>query len=177
MNVDLTEDDIFKGIGQFLTAVLPMGVNIVQGQINRVPQPKDLNSVVMTPLYRQRLSTNVDTWDFEQVDPTELAYLSPGQMTIQCDVFGPGSADNAAVIEATWRSGYGCDKLAEYGDMAPLYVETPRQMPLINGEQQFQDRWSVDLVLQVNQRLVLTQDFANELVAGVISVDAEYPPS
>lgn len=177
MNVDLTLDQIFQAIGDLLTLALPAGTKIVQGQVNRVPAPKVPNYVVMWPLLRERLSTNVDTWDITQADPSEQSILSPGQMTIQLDVHGPAAANNAALIETLWRSPYGCDVLAQIGDMAPLYCETPRQMAFINGEQQYEDRWSVDVVLQVNQNLVLTQDFANSLVAGVISVDAAYPPA
>ena len=177
MNVDLTLGDVFKAIGDLLVTVLPSGTTVAQGQVNRVPAPKGSNYVVMWPLNRERLSTNVDTWDITQANPSELSLLSPGQLTIQLDVHGPASADNVALIETLWRSAYGCDALALVGDMAPLYCGTPRQMAFINGEQQYEDRWSVDVVLQVNQNLVLTQDFADSLVAGVISVDAAYPPA
>lgn len=58
------------GIGTYSVSVsqtvqsAPMwtGVPVVQGQVNRVPEPKQADLVVMTPLFRKRLATNRDTY-------------------------------------------------------------------------------------------------------------------
>jgi hypothetical protein len=46
----------------FLLSVLPGGVEVVQGQDNLVSEPAGADFVVMTPLSRDRIETNVDTF-------------------------------------------------------------------------------------------------------------------
>ena len=60
--------------------------------------------------------------------------------------------------------------------ITPLYTDDPRQMPFTNAEQQWEDRWIVDVHLQVNIELVLSQQFAATLTVGVINVEATYSP-
>lgn len=178
ITLDLNQDAIFTAVGNFLVGVLPTGVEVVQGQANRVPPPRSGDYVVITPLMRLRLSTNVQTWDKGDVDPATFDLLSPGQLTLQCDVFGPNAANYTTIIETTWRSSYGCAALAALNPLVqPLYVETPRQLAFIDGEQQYVDRWSVDLVMQVNQTVTVAQDFAASLDLDLIEVDSTYPPS
>ena len=61
MTVSPTQSDVFTALRSFLIAILPAGVDVVQGLDNRVAEPKDTDFVVMTELFRQRLSTNVDS--------------------------------------------------------------------------------------------------------------------
>ena len=56
------EYDIFSSLRTFLTANLPSGVEVIRGQINRVPEPAVPNFVVMTALRKERLETNTDTF-------------------------------------------------------------------------------------------------------------------
>src|SRR5687768_13061856 len=49
------ENDTMAALGDFLIAIL--GIEVVQGNDDRVPQPKALNWAVMTPMRRRQLST------------------------------------------------------------------------------------------------------------------------
>ncbi len=60
MPISPTEDDILGQLGDALRAMLP-GVLVIQGQVNRVPEPIDGECVVMQPPNFLRLRTNVDT--------------------------------------------------------------------------------------------------------------------
>ena len=55
----------------------------------------------------------------------------------------------------------------------PLYTEEPRQTPFFNGESQFEERWTVDAVLQMNASITLPQLFAEQVVvsARFITID------
>lgn len=55
-----TQDDIQTAVRSFLLLILPTGVEVVEGQDNRVPEPASSDFAVMWSLRRQRLSTNVD---------------------------------------------------------------------------------------------------------------------
>lgn len=58
--VSPTQSDTLAALRTFLTAVLPAGTVVIQGQPNRVAEPAAADFVVMTPIRRQRLATNID---------------------------------------------------------------------------------------------------------------------
>lgn len=237
--LSLSEDVILAALRTFLLGILPPGTEVVRAQANRVPEPEGDNFVVMTPVLRQRLSTNVVSTSEAHVTGSIagtvmtvseilLGELGPGQalagdgiapyssivgilsgtpgaeeyritpsqtvsagsiyaggrsavmatqITVQLDVHGPVSADNAQIIATLFRDGYGCEAMAASGfEIAPLYAGEPHQTPFINAEQQFEDRWVIDAVLQANPVVTTPQQFAGAAVVGLISVDAVYPP-
>jgi hypothetical protein len=98
-------------------------------------------------------------------------------VVIQMDVHGPLSADNATLIQTLSRSMIFSETVAAITtDIAVLYADDPRQSPFDNAENQFEMRWTIDLHVQANSLIVITQDFFDTATAGVINVDATYPP-
>jgi len=83
------------------------------------------------------------------------------KVTIQLDVHGPNSADNAQIITTLFWDNYAVLLFAQSGfDMAPLYTSDPRQIPFINGEQQYEDRYIIEVVLEANPIVTTPQQFA-----------------
>lgn len=177
--LSLTESQTLQAVGQFLVAVLPTGTDVVVGQDNLVASPQSANYAVMTPILRTRLATNLTTYsDGFPSNPQIRQDLQATQVTVQVDVFGPLSADNAQVIQTLFRSDWGVDQFTTSGfDVTPLYTSEPRQMKFTDESHQVQQRWSLDVVCQCNPVVTVSQDFADELVVGVIEVDAAYPPT
>lgn len=177
--LSLTESQTLQALGQFLVAVLPVGTEVVAGQDNRVASPQAANYAVMTPILRTRLATNLTTYsDGFPSNPTTRQDAQATQVTVQVDVFGPLSADNAHLIQALLRSDWGVDQFATSAfDVTPLYTSEPRQMKFTDESHQVQQRWSLDAVLQCNPIVTVPQDFADQLAVGVISVDEAYPPA
>ena len=175
--LSLTESNVLQALGQFLVAVLPTGTAVVVGQDNRVPAPQSANYAVMTPILRTRLATNLTAYTDTYPGSTQTRQDTQAtQVTIQVDTFGPLSADNAQLITTLFRSDWGVDQFAGYGfDVTPLYTSDPRQMKFTNESAQVEQRWTTDCVLQANAVVTVPQDFAGELVVGVIEVDAAYP--
>lgn len=249
--ISVTEDNVFTALCSVLQTFgltnadgTPLATNqIIQGQVNRVPEPVTPDYVLIWPLMRNRLATNIDSW-FDNsftgsitsnvLDVTDvvkgsvivglpiygagiaggctiIAQLSGAaggigtysvsttpnitseiiyggqynaeqytEMIIQCDVHGPASGDNVQCISTLMRDNYGVQAFANALDgsdaIVPLFADDPRQLPFINAEQQWEERWAVDIHLQVNIELMLTQQFAAVLTVGVISVEATYPP-
>lgn len=66
MQLSLTEEQIFTALRAFLLDVLPAGTPVIQAQTNRVPEPHEVDFVSMTPILRERLETNVDSYDSAQ---------------------------------------------------------------------------------------------------------------
>ena len=105
-----------------------------------------------------------------------MAAMQETEVTIQADVHGPAAADNAARIATLFRDQFGVDAFAAQGvALAPLYTSDPRQMPFDNGEQQVEERWVIDLVMQANVTVTTTGQFADQLSATAEAVEAAYP--
>lgn len=231
-----TQSDLTTALRSFLLSILPAPIEVILSQVNRVPEPKVANFVLMTPLRRERLETNVDTYSdvsftgsiagtvltvsavafgtiavgqtlfgagitagttiaalgtgtggvgTYQVSQSQTvasepmasgteAILMPTRVTVQLDVHGPASGDNAQTISTLFRDAYAVERFPS--GIAPLYTSDPRQMAFVNGEQQFEDRWSLDVVLQSNQVVSgLPQQFADQLEISTIEVEAAYP--
>lgn len=238
--ISITEIDVRTVLRAFLLAVLPVGVEVVAGQDNRVPEPKGADFVTMTPLFRERLATNEDgyadvlftgsisgntltvsditfgallvglqVFGANVADGTAITALGSGsggvgtytvspsqtvasgvmsagsqeatqatKFTMQLDVHGPNGGDNAQTIATLLRDDYACEQMAASGfDMQPLYASDPKQVPFINGESQYEERWVVEAVLQINPVVTTPQQFAGALAVDVVEVDAAYPPS
>lgn len=62
LTVTPNQNQIYQALNSFLQSILPTGTEIVVGNNNRTPQPKSPNFVVMTVIRRERLETNVDTF-------------------------------------------------------------------------------------------------------------------
>lgn len=275
VSVSPNQTSLFTVLGTFLTSILPNGVEVFQSQVNRVPQPKGNDFVLMTPMSRKRFETNTDflndclfnasisggilevdsivfgsiilpvtlfgptvvpgTIIIQQLgggDPigqfaigesaigggipaapigqfaigqspigqsgalasyqlsivqdgpqgkyscgTKLAYM-PTEIGVQLDVFGPSSAENAQIISTLFRDEFAYDFIQGLNtDISPLHADDPRQMPFINDQAQYENRWMVEALLQVNETVTVPQQFADSVVIGLINVDERYPPS
>lgn len=234
-----TVDDVNIALVAFLASVLPDGAIVVQGQINRVPEPQEPNYVVFWPVRRPRLSTNLDAYvdvrftgsisglvltvtevsfgtivpgstllgvavapntligaqdtgtpggvGTYAIGPTQTlssrvlaagssSYTQATEGFIQVDVHGPLGTDWAVIISTMFRDEYAIDQFASSGfPLAPLYAEDPIQLPFVNAEQQYEDRWVVGLVLQINSTILLPQQFADSADVTLLNVEAEFP--
>lgn len=98
------------------------------------------------------------------------------ELTVQCDVHGPGSADNAQTISNLTRDQFGYAAIQALNtNIAPISADDPRQVTWVNEEQQYEKKWTVDVVLQVCETVYyLPQQFAAQLQVDPILVQATY---
>lgn len=217
--LSITEANVFKALGDFISSVVPTGTKVVRGQQNRVPEPPDVNHVVMWPITKTRLATNVDDYtdiafhgsisgttlsvssviqgtvavglylDAENITqgthitalgahPNEFVvapsqtlissviqagtkdHMQSTQIVIQVDVHGPASGDNAQRISTLLRDEYATESFSSSGfDISPLYSNDARQIPFTNGEQQLEEKWTIEVVLQANPIVSVPQQF------------------
>ncbi|MEC5859947.1 hypothetical protein QAA66_001505 [Enterobacter asburiae] len=47
---------------------------------------------------------------------------------------------------------------------------------MINGEQQYEGRWTMEFIGQFNPSVTTRQDFMDSITVGVIAADLKYPP-
>lgn len=238
-SISLTQSQAFQALRSFLLTCVPSGVEVIQGQQNRVPEPEGDDFIVFWPLMRVRLETNIDTYTdvaftgsiaggiltvtdviagsvaigqslfglsvtggttvtsfgtgtggigTYNVTPNQTAVsqtiqagtehlLQPTRFVVQIDVHGPAGAETAQVIATLFRDDEAVETFAASGfDVTPLYCEDPRQTPFMNGEQQVEDRWSIDASLQINPVVTVPQQFFDKATVTFVEVDASYPP-
>lgn len=173
--------NINAALRAFLLSIIPTaGIEVILGQPNRVPEPASADFIIFTPMLGARLGTNFDKFYNVVTPPPALGsntVAQPMQMTVQIDVHGPASGDNAQIVSTLFRDAFATDYFdANFPGISPLYAEDPRQTPFHNGEQQIEWRWSVDVYLQVDATVSgIPQAFADSLHVNVISVDETYP--
>jgi hypothetical protein len=171
MTPSLTQAQVQAALRAFLLGILPQGVEVLIGQENRVPEPSSDNFVIMWGTLRKRLGTNVTSWDQTPgANPTTQDNTEPMRLDMQLDFHGADSTDNAQVFAALFRSSYACQFFGSFG-FSPDYCSDGQQMPFINGEQQYEDRWTLSATFDANITVSTPQQFANEV--NVIAVSAE----
>lgn len=177
VTISILESEVFTALRTFLLGILPAGTEVVKGQDNGVGEPRGPDFVELTQISMPRLATNVDTYTDPGVNPGTRNSLASMEMRVQIDVHGPSSANNSAIIATLFRDEYACIQFATVNpEIQPLYCENPKQMPFINGENQFEQRWIIDAAIQYNPITQTPQDFADQVQAQIVSVDAAYPP-
>lgn len=172
--VSPTQNDMFVALQAFVMDVLNLDIDhVVQGIGNGVPMPLG-GFVAMTELFANRLSTNVSTY----ADPTPTTGKKNSQQaiqaTVQLDCYGPDSGNWASILSTLLRDEYACDALAP--SVQPLHADDPKMLPLIDGEAQYEQRWTVTALLQVNPVVSTPMQFFDEAKVVFVEVDATYPP-
>lgn len=61
-----------------------------------------------------------------------------------------------------WRDAVACDFLAGAG-IAPTMASDPRHLPLVGGDEQYLDRWSVELTASIFDEIKLAQAFFDDV--------------
>lgn len=236
------QNTVFTALTSFLQTVLNFASGqVIQGQINRVPEPSAVDFVVMWPIRRDRIETNIDTYadcaftaniagsvlnvtsvqtqfpgkiavgstifgpnvavgtvvsalgtgtggvgtytvaPSQNVTAEQMAagiqnIMQPTRVVIQVDVHGPNASDNAQIISTLFRDPYADRLFRSYGyAVYPLHADDPKQVPFINAENQYEDRYIVECHLQANQTLTVPQEFADQVVVETIEIEAAYP--
>jgi hypothetical protein len=171
--ISITDATIFTALRTFILACIPSGLEVVQGQDNGVPMPAG-NFCAMTAKSNGRLEWNVDNYTDPVSTVGTVNTMTPSEFVVQLDFYGTNSAQNAKIIEALSRSQFALSSFSNVS-IKPLYADDPQQMPLINGEQQYEQRWKMDFHIQYNPIIYNPQEFADTLDINVISVEATYP--
>lgn len=168
-------DDLFAPLGTFIKTVIPTGVPVVQLPTNRASMPPPVPGFVgMRFVQTPRISTNVNRWDDQDPLADEMRIEVSTRIVAQLDCYGASSGDWAQMLVAVLRDEYGVLGLAPR--MSPLFADDPRFAPLIDGEEEYEQRWIVNANLQYNPVTSTDMQFANEANAVLINVDESYPP-
>lgn len=182
-NVDTPEDAVFTGSISGTTLDITAVDPDFSGQIKIGSQTFGVGVAANTMVTELGSGTGgVGTYTVTPSQDVPSETLSAGTIAIeqtteavmQVDVHGPASADNAETIATLFRDAYGVS-LFEGTGITPLYTDEPRQMPFITAANQYEDRWTVDVHMQVDPTISVPQQFASQATVNVVDVTATYP--
>ncbi|OYV46729.1 MAG: hypothetical protein B7X10_04755, partial [Burkholderiales bacterium 21-58-4] len=153
--------DIFTQLRAFILGVITC--EVVQGLGNGTVMPLG-GFIAITPLFQNRLATNVNTY----ADPTPTTgtkdSLQAVRYTVQIDAFGATSSDWATIISTAFRDEYACVALGP--NVQPLFCDDPKMIPLVDGEGQWNERWSITAYMQYNPVVTTPMQFFDDPVVG-----------
>lgn len=170
ITVDITEDMLCKVVRDYIMSIAK-GMRVVRTPVNKASMP-DGAYVAFTPGTRSPLSTNVGNYMSDS-----RSVMRAEQMRFQIDCYGEGARDLAEILNTLFRDQYACDQFSASGlNIAPLYAGDIMQMPFVNDADQYEERYTFEIFLQVNSIIITAQQSCNMLGINILSVDANFPP-
>ncbi|MDV2874481.1 LIC_12616 family protein [Phytobacter diazotrophicus] len=155
--VDYTVDNIIDTLADFIE---PLCGTCQQAQANRAPMLKG-QFCIITPLRFIRMSTTENIKQDTGIPSTSaMSYTEVRRADLQIDIYGDGAGDRANILETIFRSGYAWEAIkALDARLSPLYSSDAIQAPMINAEDQWQERYTLTLSLQADITVTLPQDY------------------
>lgn len=149
-------DDIYKEVRSYLIGLFSyLPETVVKGYQNGSSLPD--NAIVMTILYERDLDVSANYYE-SMTDSTTVQQSV--EVTMQIDFYGVGSGDKARKLTTLWRNIYTTQILK---CCQPLYAKSPRQMTYVNEKDQYEQRWSMDLLMQYNPYFEHEQNYINTI--------------
>lgn len=175
LTVSPNHDALYQAMEAFLTGVLPAGVPVIRGLPNRVAMPSPVPGfVLIQALSQSRLSMPVDTFVMGgDIPPTTASVEQPIEVPFQIDCYGPSSGSWAATISTVFEDTYGFNALGP--NCEPLYCNEARMIPLIDAEESYEERWSLDARVQWTPVATVAQQYASALDLTLIDVPVKFP--
>ena len=175
ISISITDDALLATVRAYLLTVLGSGWGVFVTQDNRVPMPNG-DFVTMTRMGSLLLSTPTGKWVDPGTNPGSSGLKTSVRGRFQLDFYGAGAADAIQIVHSLFRTSYTCEQMATSGlEVQPLYAEDPKNTTMINAEQQFQERWTLDAFIQFNPVVTVPLDFASSLEATVVEIDTTFP--
>ena len=171
--VSITDDQVFTVLRNWVMGCVTV-VDCLQGPMNRASMPPGGSDfVIMSPTNRNRLSFNVTDHPTTNTETNTSSF----DYSVQFDCYGPNAGVIANILNDSWYSNQTFELFKPQG-LAPLWIDEPRFIPLINGEQQYENRWTMQIHVQAKPSITDSQQSASTVTinpTGIINVDAKYP--
>lgn len=165
----LSQSDMFTALRTFLLSVVSMPV--IQSQQNRVSLPTG-NFIAMTSLGMEGKSTNTVTYSDQSSTPGSEKHYRTTLWRAQVDVYGSEAGQIANALAVAFRSEWGCEAFAASGfPVTPAYTDEPRNTAFIDSESQYEDRWTMTMVMVIDNSVTLPRYFFDSANVEAYSVD------
>ncbi|MBY4887705.1 hypothetical protein HX773_18875 [Pantoea sp. B9002] len=172
--ISIKQDDLTTALRGFLLSLVD--VEVFLAQENLVPMPNE-DFVTMTPMFITGLSTNRVAYNDPGVGAGSEMTQRSNQWRCQLDFYGNTAAEMAAIVGTMIRSEYAANWFKQNNmPVTPLYAGEPHQTTMINAEQQYESRWTLDFIAQFNAVVTTPLYFFDEIEVTAIAADLKYPP-
>lgn len=170
VTIDIIDHDIFRSMRTFLLSFLPINTEVIQAQDNRVAMPKK-GFIAMNNVGMDRISFNIDNYQALSQGKT---ILTPFRYSLQLDFYGEDAQQWAAETVALFRDEYATEIFPS--NIQPLYADDPIQIPLIDGEDQYEQRWKLVTSLQYNPIISTVQQSMIAVEIEIAPIDQTFTP-
>ena len=162
ISVDQVIDAVATYIALFTEA------EIIRGNVNRTPMPNG-SFIALTELRTKALNKPIEYYsDFTAV------LNEHNKIDIRVDFYGWDLAETARAIHSSFRTIWTVDKFPS--NIVPLLCSEPKKINIINAEEQYEQRWYMEMSLQYNPDINVPQDtFNTPGDTFVIPADVIYP--
>jgi len=174
---DLTDTQVFTALRAFIIDTLGTNVKeVVRIPTNRVPLPKDLPFITMSPTLKEQIRWPDATISDPATQPQSQSLNAAYRCQIQVDAYGSTSGELIQILSTVLQSEDAFDFFASYSiqGVFPIYADTPRQLPLVDSEAQYEVRLMMDVSLQYNPTVTTTVQTASTATVDIINVEAAY---
>ncbi|QNT79310.1 phage neck terminator protein [Entomobacter blattae] len=149
--VDARISGVIVALRAYLIDLFP-GLQVEYGQTNYNVTPGQPFALI-TPITQVRLSTNRSSYS-----ATGKLSVQPIKLRYQIDFFRDGSQDRATILAQLFRDVDAATWFARYtAHTSPLYADEVHQTALINESDLYEERWTVDVLLQYNNVILQSQ--------------------
>lgn len=168
--LSLTTDDVFIGLQAWIADVtgVPLA-KVIRELSNKVPEPLG-EFILMRGLKKKNQGWNYSTYD---VASTETI-VQPTEFKVQVDCYGERAGDLATILATMFETDNAVAFMAPF-NICPLWGEDAVEMPIVNGEEQYENRFVLRLHLQYNPTLAAPMQFMIEAKATIINAELQYP--
>lgn len=162
---------IFVALQPWLMDVLGLDLDhVVQDLGNGVSMPAG-PFACMSEVSMKRLGTNVSTYREatpEEPDADAEIIQQSADFVVGLDLYGPAAGDWAVIVTTLFRSDQAVSFFMAQG-LAPLGVDDPMQLPLVNGEQQYERRWVLRMHFHYKPSVAVPAQFMRSAQIHTIS--------
>ena len=158
MTPDITERDVKKALGDFLSGLF--SCEIVLGQENLVPMPQG-SFILIDNVAKRQLSTNSHSYS----DGSGMAVKTATEYRLQIDFYGSDAGDMAQAFLMLFNDGYAYEAFPD--GIKPLYADSPKEIPLITAEKNYLSRWTMDVFIQYNPTVTASVGFIGDIPVSV----------
>lgn len=175
----LVQPDVYTAMFDFVKAfALPAlpDANIYRAWQNRVALPTQEDFCVMSIISGIRVGTNVK---IKNIDPaTDILRIRTCTLmkaTVQLDFYSQNheGQQRAFAIEMVSRDAMAVDFLAAY-NIAPLYIDPPKEMVMPAGNNQYNQRYMVQLHINFWASMDANVNWFNSVNLNMVNVDERY---
>jgi hypothetical protein len=165
----------YTAIVAFILSVTGLAsTQVIRGVQNRASMPLP-GFITVQFLQQRRLRTNIHQTGSAN-PPTTATLEEDVELTFQIDCYGPQSNAWATMLSTLLRDEYGVNQLSPSG-VTPLYADEARFIPFIDGESQWEERWSLDARFQLQPVTTIPQQYADVLDLTLVNVTERFPPA